>query len=161
MIQISLQQIQDCNPSPYSWQKLLASKGKTTADDEMFPLVDVLDSNGLEDALWCLRCLPEHNNLWRKFVWWCAFQVADQSDDQRVQECLDVVWRHSNGEASDDDLAAAREAALEAAWEAAGEAWEAAWAAARAAGVEAWAVAGADQANKLREILTAGEWRHD
>ena len=129
-ITITLQKIRDRRPCTSGWEKLLNSKGGTTADySAEFPLTDVLDSNDLADALWCLRCLPEHDSLWRLYAVWCARQVQHLMTDQRSIDALDVAERHARGLATDAELAAA--------WDAA---W-AAWAAARAAAMDALAAA--------------------
>ena len=157
MITISLQQIRDASPCTSGWEKVLKSKGGTAADmTAQFPLSDVLDSNDLDDTLWCLRCLPEHDNLWRKYAVWCARQVQHLMTDQRSIDALDVAWRHSDGLATDAELDAAGAAAWAAAGAAVGGAVrEAAW-------VAAWGAAGAAarvvQKAKLLQILAAGEW---
>jgi hypothetical protein len=96
----------------------------------------------------------------RLFAVGCARKVQHLMKDQRSIDALDVAERYANGNATKNELAAARDAAREAAWasawasaraaawdaaweaagEAAGEAaWEAAW---EAAGEAAWAAAG-------------------
>ena len=45
-----------CEPG---WQKLLKHLGKTKADDEPLRFSTILESNGIDDALWCLRSLSE------------------------------------------------------------------------------------------------------
>ena len=178
MITITLQKIRDAQPCEDGWKKLLKSKGGATADYAAeFPLSDVLDSNGLHDTLWCLRCLPEHDNLWRLYAVWCARQVQHLMKDQRSIDALDVAERHARGLATDAELSAAEDAAGAAAWDAAWAAVcmaDAAWAAARAAAWVAaetaaaargawaaargeWAAARAAQEQKLREILNKGE----
>lgn len=153
MITISLQQIRDASPCTSGWEKVLKSKGGTAADmTAQFPLSDVLDSNDLDDTLWCLRCLPEHDNLWRKYAVWCARQVQHLMTDQRCFDALDVAWRHSDGLATDAELDAARNAAWNAAWDAARSA---AWDAARNAACDA---ARDEQKAKLLQILAAEEW---
>lgn len=181
MITITLQKIRDASPCSNGWKKVLESKGGKSADmGAEFPLSDVLDSNDLDDTLWCLQCLPEHDRLWRKYAVWCARQVQHLMTDQRSIDALDVAWRHSDGLATDAELAtawatagdaawdAARGAAWEAARVAAGDAaWDAAWdaagtaaggAARGAAGYAAGYAARAAQKTKLLHILTAGEW---
>ena len=168
MITITLNKIRAHSPCATGWQKLLGSKGKTSADDEEFPLTDVLDSNGLDDTLWCLQCLPERSRMWRLHAVWCARQVAHLMTDDRSLNALRVAENHANGLATDEELAAAWDAARAAAWAAAWDvaraaaraaagaaAWDAAWDAARAAAGEA---ARAAQKAKLRQILEAGEW---
>ena len=169
MITISLNQIRAESPCEDGWKKVLASKRGASADmDAQFPLTDVLDSNDLDDALWCLRCLPEHDNLWRKYAVWCARQVRHLMTDERSRNALNVAWRYSEWLATDAELDAARDAAWDAASAAAWAAASvAAWAAARAAasaaarvaaGAAARVAAGDAQKTKLTEILTAGRW---
>jgi len=175
VITISLNQIKAKEPCWDGWETILKARGGKSADyDEQFPLSFALDSNGLNDVLWSLRCLPEHNNLWRKYAVWCARQVEHLMTDQRSLDVLDVAWRHSDGLVTDDDLKSARDAAW-AADDARDAAWAAAWAAddARETAIDAarnarFAAAGNSgaaldaekdaQTQKLREILDAGKW---
>jgi hypothetical protein len=165
-IEITLNQIRERDPCRDGWGRLLRAKGETSADDEPFPLSDVLDSNGLGDCLWCLRCLPEHDRLWRKYNVWCARQVEHLMTDERSKYALEVSWRHSDGLTTDEELSAARAAAgaaaLDAAWDSAraaarAAAWDAARAAARAAGYAAWAAARAAARAALDAAWDAGD----
>lgn len=100
---------------------------------------------------------PDDRTL-RLFAVWCARntpladgrKTGNLITDPRSLNALDVAERFANGQASQDELAAARAAA----WAAAGAAWDAArdaaraaawdaWDAARAAAGDAWAAAGA------------------
>lgn len=92
-------------------EKLLAYLGKTKADDLPLPLAIVIDSIGLDDALRCLRTLPELDPQWRLFAVWCARKVQHLMTDQRSVDALDVAERYARGGATDDELAAARDAA--------------------------------------------------
>ena len=153
-ITVSLTEIRTQSPCIDGWRKVLAAKG--TDINAQFPLADIIETNDLDDALWTLRCRPEYNNLWRKYAVWCARQVEHLMPDDRSKNALDVAWRHSDGLATDEELAAARDAARDAAWAAARDA---AWAAARdAARAAAWDAAWDAQKQKLIEILNAGEW---
>lgn len=171
MITISLNQIKAHDPCESGWKKLLASKGGKSADMErQFPVVDIITSNGLYDALWALRCLPEHSNLWRKLAVSYARDVQHLMTDQRSINALDVAWRHSEGLATDDEL----KAAARAAWAAARAMWAVARVARAAANATAedaariaaraavWGAA-RDAARQKQQarlvlILTAGEW---
>jgi hypothetical protein len=134
-IKVTLKQIRDNDPCTSGWVKVLKANGGLKADyDKSFPLSSILDSNDLDDTLWCLDLLPEHNNLWRKYAWWCASQVAHLTDDKRVHDCLAVVLRHSEGKATDEELRVARKGAAAAA---AGTATAAAWAADYASAADA------------------------
>jgi hypothetical protein len=126
----TLNRIQKCGPCLAGWIKGLDAAGKDTPDDEPISYEAILDAVGLEDALWCCRAEPELDNQWRLFAVWCARQVQHLMTDPRSVKALDVAELHAIGQATDDDLAAARDAAWDAARDAA---WDAAWDAARAA----------------------------
>ena len=111
-----------CNPCSKGWRKLLKYLGKTVADDESLPFSVILDSNGLDDALWCCHTAPEHNRVWRLYTIWCARQVQYLMIDQRSLDALDVAERYANGQATDKELSAAWAAAKDA-WAAAKDAW--------------------------------------
>ena len=111
--------------------KLRHHLGKGYGDDTPVDIATIIDSNGLGDALWCLRAVDGHAREMRLYAVWCARQVQSLMEDPRSVTALDVAERYANGAASDDELAAARNAARDAAR-------SPAWAAARAA---AWAAA--------------------
>ena len=149
----TLARIRAASPCEDGWRKLLGSLGKTSADDEPLDLLTVLDSNGLDDALWVLSYAMPDDRLARHFQAWCAEQVlhlfeAERPDDARVRDQIAML---RNDEADD----AAREAAREAARAAWAVAWVAAWIAVEAAGdAEASRAA---QENQLRQMLAASE----
>jgi len=133
----TLNAIREHSPCEGGWKKLLSHLGKTSADDEPLLLETVLMSNGLDDALWCLRSLGhEHQRTCRLFAVWCARQVQHLMTDPRSVAALDVAELHADGKASDSELAAAR-----------GAAWGAARGAARGT-----------QKQKFLEICRAGEF---
>ena len=98
-----------------------------------------------EDKLWvvCRESLIDDKTL-RLFAVWCCRQVQHLTTDPRSVAAVDCAEKFAHGEATKDELAAARDAAWAAVWDAAGDAaeaaaWAAAWAAARTA---AWDAAG-------------------
>ena len=97
--------------------KLLAYLGKTAADDEPLSLETILDSNGLEDALWCLCAIDGGDRDARLYAVWCVRQ-QHMVHDEPSMHAIDAAERYANGMATDQELTAARAAA---------------WAAARAA----------------------------
>jgi hypothetical protein len=119
----TLKQIRAHRPCHDDWEKLLRGLGKAAADDEPLWIDTVLDHNGLEDALWCLRSVEGCDREIQRFAVWCARRVRHLLTDPRIVAALDVAERHARGEASDEELEAARGLAAEAAL--------ATWAAAR------------------------------
>ena len=142
----TLNKIREHSPCTDGWEKLLTHLGKTKADDEPLSIATIIDSNGLDDAVWCLRAVEGKDKEIRLFAVWCARQVRHLMTDKRSLDALDVAERYANGKATEDELkdawnaarAAARVAARAAAWAAAEATWEAAWAAAWSA---TWAAA--------------------
>jgi len=156
MITTTLNAIREQSPCADGWTKLLKHLGKTAADDEPLPFVTILDSNGLDDALWCTRAAPEHAKIWRLYAVWCARQVQHLMTDPRSLAALDIAERHAHGLATDGELAAAEHAARAAAWATARDAArDAAWAAARAAWAAAWVAAQAAARAAARAVWAA------
>ena len=135
---VTLNAIRIHSPCEDGWRTLLAHLGKTKADDEPVSLLTVLESNGLDDAIWCLRALPEgYDGRVRLLL--CdiaerALRYVPDGED-RPRQAIEVARRYAQGEAAEEELAAAWAAARAAARAAA---WAAAWAAACAV---AWAAA--------------------
>jgi hypothetical protein len=132
MICTTLNKIREHGPCEDGWVKLLRHLDKTKADDAPLPLLTILESNGLADAVWCLRSVPEHDREWRLYAVWCARQVQHLMANPRSIAALDVAERFANGHATDRELSAAGAAARDAAWDAARAARDAAWDATRA-----------------------------
>jgi len=124
-------------PCSDGWVKLRKHTGlKATDKKTPVSFLTILESNGLDDALWCLRATEGKDRELRLFAIWCARQVQHLMTDQRSVDVLDVAERFANGEATSEELDAA---------------WVAAWVAARdAAGV----AAGVAQEAKFREMVS-------
>lgn len=136
MFYTTLNKIREHSPCCRGWEKLLTSLGKTKADEEPLSFKSILDSNGLDDAIWALRSIdaPEV----RLFAVRCVRQIQHLISDERSLNALDVSEAYAVGEATKDELSAARDAARDAARYAAryaawAAAWDAAWDAAEAA----------------------------
>ena len=175
----TLNRIRAHDPCTNGWRKLLKGLNKTEADDEPLDLLTILNINGLDDALWCMRTMPEHDKEWRLYVVWCARQVQHLITDPRSIVVIDAAERFALGQTTVEELKDAQDAAWAAwaAWTAARDASCAAWAtraaawtaagdAARAAAGDAvgdaagdaawtaaWTAARAAQEKKLRELL--------
>ena len=143
-ITTTLNAIREASPCKDGWEKLLSHLGKTKADDEPLPLLTVLDSNGVDDALWVLShaMQPEHDRLSRHFKAWCAEQVlhlfeAERPSDARVRAQIAVLRNDAATPDERDAARAAARAAEAATWDAAraaaAAAWDTAWGAARGA----------------------------
>ena len=140
----TLNQIRECDPCTEGWKKLLGTLGKTKADDEPISLLTILDSNGLDDALWSMRAVKNHDRDFRLLAVWAARQVQHLMTDPRSLNALDVAEQFANGLCDDAALYAALAAARYAAGD---EAWYAARDAARDA-----------QEQRLRQLINDGEW---
>ena len=149
----TLATIRAASPCRQGWEKLLKNLNKTQADDEPLSLLTVLDSNGLDDALWVLSYAMPDDRLARHFQAWCADQVLHlfedkRPDDMRVRKQIAMLRNDSaDGVARDAARDAARAVARS-------TARVAAWVAARDAACGAtWVVARDAQERKLRDML--------
>ena len=142
----TLNKIKAHQPCIQGWKQLLKHLGKTKADDEPLSLLTILDSNGLDDALWCLRAVDGHEREIRLFAVDCARSVQHLMTDARSISAINVAERYAEGLATDQELMAAGDAAWDAALAAArAAAWAAAWGTTRGAAMDA-------QEARLREV---------
>jgi hypothetical protein len=149
----TLNQIESHNPCTRGWRTLLKALGKTRADDEAISMAFILQSNGLDDALWALRCLEGADREIRLFTVDCARQMQHLMTDPRSLAALDVAERFAKGLATSEELDAARDAA----WDAADASWDAADAA-RAAAWDAADAAWAAARDAARAAARAAAW---
>ena len=150
----TLNRIEPHHPCTQGWRTLLKALGKTRADDEAISMAFIHQSNGLDDALWALRCLEGADREIRLFTVDCARQVQHLMTDPRSLAALDVAERFAEGLATSEELDAARDAALAAARDAARDA---AWVAADAADA-AWAAADAADAARAAADAADAAW---
>ena len=162
-METTLNKIRENGPCADGWAKLLRTLGKTQTDNEPLPIITILDSNGLDDALWCLRAVKNRNKKIRLYMVWCARQVQHLMTSQQSLDALDVAERFANGEATQKELAAAGTVAGTAAFYVArgsaigdavafNAARAAAWATVLEPAGPLWNSAGIDLETKLREI---------
>jgi hypothetical protein len=133
MITITLKQIRKHGPCRPGWEKLLKFQGKTKAEDEPFPFSLLLKSNGLDDALWALRCLDDPRPAQLLAIAF-AQEALDLMKDQRSQHAVKIAHLYLYGEATREELTEARITAYTA-YAAAAAATDAAYAAYAAADV--------------------------
>jgi hypothetical protein len=157
----TLNRIRAHGPCQDGWAKLLRHLGKTGPDDEPLPFSVIVESNGLDDALYCLRAEPRYERKVRLYAVWCARRVEYLNTDPRVKAANDVSKRYANGRATAEEL----DVAAAAAWAAEAEAeagaaqrsvaWAAAAARAAAEAGEAWAAVGAAATAAQRSVAWA------
>lgn len=146
----TLNRIRECRPCTDGWETLLKYLGKTKPDDEPLSLLTILDSNGLDHALWCFRAVDgfEKEKLLLGIGYAREVQHLMPANSKKALEVFD---RYANGLATQEEFKIARKAA-DAAWSAAWSARsaDAAYAAsataaygARAACAAAWFAAAA------------------
>jgi hypothetical protein len=138
----TLNKIRSKSPCTSGWTKLLKHLGKVQADDVELDLLTVLESNGLDDALWCLRAVDGFDKEKRLMAVAFAREVQHLMKDPRSIAALDVAERFANGEVKQEDLRVACNAAYNAAYASTRAAY-AAYAAANAAHAAAYAAANA------------------
>ena len=128
-------------------------------------LLQILNINGFDDALWALRACDDAETFSRLLACDYAEHVlhifeAKYPDDDKPRKAIEVSRRYARGEATDAELSAAWNAAgdVGAAWNAAEAARDAAWYAARsAARAAAWTAERMWQEARLRELLERGQ----
>lgn len=123
---------------------------KTYGKDTPITLLQILDINGLDDALWALRACDDAEVFSRLLACDYAEHVlhlfeAQCPGDDRPHKTIEVARRYARGEATKEELAVASDRA---AWYAARDAGY--------AGYAAWAAERTWQEARLRELLERG-----
>jgi hypothetical protein len=93
----TLYRIRQKTPCAEGWEKLLLNLGKTKPDDEELPLVTILGSNGIEDAIWCLRAVDNSDRDARHFAVWCARRWEKRLTSQDSINALEVAAKYADG----------------------------------------------------------------
>ncbi len=167
----TLKQLREVNACTERYTFLRKAIGPKYGDKKPITMTQILDLNGMDDCLWAIFHTQNGagEKLLRLFACDCAEHVLPIFEkkypkDARPRECIAVARRYANGEASNEERAAARDAARDAAraaaWAAARAARDAAWAAAWAAW-DAWDAAwdARDAARDARDAET--KWQVD
>ena len=114
----TLNKIREQSSCPNGWIKLLRHLGKRGPDDEQLSFATILESNGLEHAMWCLLTLDDQKAVVR-FALGCARMVEHLMLDERSRYALRTVEAWLDAAASDEEVcraSAAADAAALAAW---------------------------------------------
>ena len=104
MLTTTLKRIRANRPCKSGWAKLLRSLGKSSADDEPIPYKFIVESNGINDAIWCCRAEPGLSREWRLFAVWCARRAVGFCSDKYSEAAIDTAERYANGLADDAEL---------------------------------------------------------
>lgn len=123
-LQTTLNIIRAAKPCADGWANLLKSLSANIDHDAPIAFLHILNTNGLSDALWALRCvLPsqekECDREARLFACDCSENVlhifeAKFPDDKRPRACIETARRFAHGNATTEELSAARAAAWDA-----------------------------------------------
>jgi len=145
---VKLEDIRDKHPCESGWKKLIRSlDGRTEGD---VSLNHILKSNGIEDAVWCLRALPYREQcLFRADV---AELVVHLCDDPRPQAAIDAIRAWHAGDISDKSLTDAAYAAYTASRD------YASYATAAATGLSNAVAAVASRAASRAAAIAAATW---
>ena len=125
---LTLQVIRDHRPCQGGWETLTKAIGSNLTTE--LSIGNVLISNGLDDALWCLECLEPRVRV--AAIMPAVKRAAVHIDDKRVHDCIADIDKWLAGDDTVD-----LDAAEVASWAAALRAEQAAQAAAQAASWEA------------------------
>lgn len=107
----TLHKIKQSSPDMVFWRTLLTDLGKTKSDDEPLDIVSIYNSAGIFDTLWCLRTVDGFDREKRLFAVWCAKQLSFEMKDMRSLRCIYVAEKFANGDATEQELKEARDAA--------------------------------------------------
>ena len=107
----TLKKIKQHSPCLDGWKKLLTYLNKTKGDDEKLSLLTILESNGLNDALWALRAVDGFDREKRLMACDFAESVVHLANDERCVNSIKVSRDYANGLATIEELNAARDAA--------------------------------------------------
>lgn len=97
---------------PFTAQDNVRNSYLAYTHDEPISLLSILESNGLNDALWALQCVPESEKDVRLFAVACARKVQHLMTNNLSIAALDVAEKFAYGAATVEELATARVGAV-------------------------------------------------
>jgi hypothetical protein len=104
------------DPCESGWRELLLGLGKTKADDEELPFIEILKHVGIRDSIWCLRVLGHGHEDTRLFKADVAESVLhlyinQYPNDDRPKRAIEAVRSGSAATWADDAASDAARAA--------------------------------------------------
>ena len=151
----TLNKIKAFEPCKDGWKKLLSSLNKTEADDEELSLITILESNGLNDALFALRAVDGFEKEKRLMACDFAESVVHLANDERCVNAIKVSRNYANGIATKEELKNAWAAVASARSAARAAMTDAAWAAVDAADAAAWVNKPGSKWKNMPELMRA------
>ena len=100
----TLKKIAKFGPCEGGWEKLLTFLNKKVADDEELSLLTILESNGLNDALWALIAVEGFEKEIKLMVCDFAESVVHLAKDVRIATAISVSKNYVNGIATKKDF---------------------------------------------------------
>lgn len=108
----TLATLREHQPCKSGEKKLINFLGR---EDGEVSFSQILESNGIKDAIWCLRVLPDYNVDVMHFKLICARRVEHLDITGVAKNCLDVLDKFISGNATRADLKKAASASYAAA----------------------------------------------
>lgn len=94
-VMVTLDQIKKHEPNYSMWEVLTSIRGKDeNALHKPFPLSSILDSNGLEDTLWCFRWVSKDNDVSTRFLLFCIKDIKKYSNDKQTHYYVNVLNKY-------------------------------------------------------------------
>lgn len=125
MLYTTLNKLKEKGACADGYRMLIKSLGSDFDKDKEISIAHIIESNGIQDAIWSLRATTiDSKQLIQHFALWCAEQVLEiyekyHPEDKRVRNCIETTKKYIKGEASLSELREARIAARAAAYDAA------------------------------------------
>ncbi len=87
---------------------LLEFLGKTGPDDDRLSLLTILESNGFEDAVWCLRAVDGYDREKRAFMAECVRKLEEFFSSSVYCDFLLKLEAYGRGETSEEEFVEAQ-----------------------------------------------------
>lgn len=106
----TLNEIKSHNPCENGWVTLLKHLNKTKADGAKLKYSVILESNGIQYAIWALKRNEKSLPVLKRFAYLCAEEVRPLMKDKRSTDCLDATRDFLDGKIQFDELKKHRDA---------------------------------------------------